>query len=63
MSDRTRTAAFVTAAIVALTVSVLLPNGAVASGSTHGASAPLDSIGGTPSTTDNYSPHPGNITY
>jgi hypothetical protein len=62
MSDPTRTAAFVTAVIVALTVSILLPNGAVAAGSTHSASAPLDSIGGTPNTS-NSSPHPGNITY
>ncbi|MGP8159398.1 MAG: hypothetical protein ACLPWO_07340 [Thermoplasmata archaeon] len=62
MSDRTRTAAFVTAVIVALIVSILLPSGAVAARSTHNASAPLDSIGGTPSTR-NYSSHPGNITY
>ena len=63
MYDRTRSVAFVTAVIVALTLSVLLPNGAVAAGSTQSASAPLDSIGGTPNTTNNYSPHPGNITY
>ena len=62
MSDRTRTTAFVTAVIVALTLSMLLPNGAVAMASTHSTSAPLDSIGGTPST-GNYSPYPGNITY
>jgi hypothetical protein len=62
MSDPTRAAAFAVAVVVALTLSILLPNGAVAAGSTHSASAPLDSIGGTPNTS-NYSPHPGNITY